>query len=88
MPRPKLSDKTRIVIAGNAQIAAILDSLTKTGLYGATRGEVAKTLITEYIKRLIDEEFFAKLAESPHIETQRTGKRSTTGKGERVRGGQ
>jgi hypothetical protein len=65
MPRPKIPDKTRIVIAGNAQIAAYLDDLAKTGLYGATRAEVAKTLITESIKRLIDEEFFAKVAQSP-----------------------
>jgi hypothetical protein len=65
MARPPVPDKTRIVIAGNAQIAAYLDDLAKTGLYGASRAEVAKTLITESIKRLIDEEFFAKVAQPP-----------------------
>ena len=79
MARPSVPDKTRIVIAGNAQIAAYLDSLVKTGLYGVTRAEVAKTLVTEMIKRLIDEEFLAKFAESPHL---------TQKKGGRVRGGQ
>jgi hypothetical protein len=88
MARPSIPDKTRIVIAGNAQIAAYLDSLAKTGLYGVTRAEVAKTLVTEMIKRLIDEEFLAKVAESPHLKAQRTQKKPTGREGGRVRGGQ
>ena len=82
MPRPQIPDKTRIVVAGDAQIAAFLDLLTKTGLYGATRAEAAKRLITDGIKQLIEEQFFSKL--ESELETQRTRKRE----GGRVRGGQ
>ena len=82
MARPQIPDKTRIVVAGNAQIAAFLDRLAKTGLYGATRAEVAKTLITDSIKRLIDEQFFAK------VESELESQRTKTREGGRVRGGQ
>jgi Arc/MetJ-type ribon-helix-helix transcriptional regulator len=99
MARPRrIIDATRIVITGNPQIAAHLDRLVKTGLYGASRAEVAKSLVTRMIEQLINDEFFAKVATTSSqpgsavaARAQRGRNQSTKSKGrggERVQGGQ
>ena len=97
MARPRrIIDATRIVITGNPQIAAHLDRLVKTGLYGASRAEVAKSLVTRMIEQLINDEFFAKVATASQSDravtapTQRGKDQSTKSRGrggERIQGG-
>lgn len=55
MARPvKLIPSERIVVTTTPQVVAYLDDIVRAGLYGATRAEVAKSLIVRGIEDLID----------------------------------
>ncbi len=55
MARPvKLTPSARIVVTTTPQVGEYLDDIVMAGLYGATRAEVAKTLVIRGIEDLID----------------------------------
>lgn len=51
----KNTDRSRLTVTLNPEILEYLDDVAKTGLYGKTRPEVAKSLISREIERLIRE---------------------------------
>jgi hypothetical protein len=50
-------DSERVYIRPSAEVGAYLDELARLGFYGATRSEVAKTLVYREVERLIREGF-------------------------------
>ena len=49
------SDSSRVSIRTSVEIIGFLDQLVDIGIHGKTRSEVAKTLISNEIERLIRE---------------------------------
>lgn len=50
---------TRINIRASKEVVGYLDDLAKIGIHGKTRTEVAKTLISNAVERLIKDGFLA-----------------------------
>jgi len=50
-----LTDRNRIGISVTPEMRGYLDDIAKTGIYGKNRPEVAKSLISREIERLIRE---------------------------------
>jgi len=51
----ELSDRSRLSISVTPEILEYLDDIANTGIYGKNRSEVAKSLISREVERLIRE---------------------------------
>jgi hypothetical protein len=53
----QLDNAARLYVRTSAEIESFLDQLVVVGIHGKTRAEVAKTLISAQIERLVREGF-------------------------------
>lgn len=53
--RPNENESARLYIRPSVQVVRYLDQLARIGIHGTTRSEVAKTLVSMGIERLVRE---------------------------------